>query len=141
MLYAQVSRSRERDILHYEIRGNATESIRIHVYRHNIILEHKVTYTTTEGVANRCTSHLELEDVLYGYARPKTVLNMKQVCKIAYFNFRDSSINEHHTRGWVSAQVWGKREYPPVSIYTYLHNFHNLQPFVYDGVLCTAHHK
>ena len=36
--------------LHYEIKGNATESIRIHVYRHNILPKHKVTYTTTEGV-------------------------------------------------------------------------------------------
>ena len=33
-----------------EIRGNATESIRIHAYRHNILLERKVTYTTAEGV-------------------------------------------------------------------------------------------
>ena len=24
------------------------------------------------GLANRCTSHAELEDILYGYARPKT---------------------------------------------------------------------
>ena len=39
------------------------------------------------GLANRCTSHAELEDILYGYARPKTALNMKQVCKIAYFYF------------------------------------------------------
>ena len=31
------------------------------------------------GVANRCTSHAQLEDILCGYARPKTALNMKQV--------------------------------------------------------------
>ena len=28
----------------------STESIWIHVYRHNVLLEHKVTFTTTEGV-------------------------------------------------------------------------------------------
>ena len=44
------------------------------------------------GLANKCTSHAELEDILYGYARPKTALNMKQVCKIAYFYFRDCSL-------------------------------------------------
>ena len=32
------------------VRGDATESVRIHIYRHNITLECKVTYTTTEGV-------------------------------------------------------------------------------------------
>ena len=41
------------------------------------------------GMANRCASHTELEYILYGYARPKTSLNMKQICKIAYFYFRD----------------------------------------------------
>ena len=44
-------------------------------------------------LANRCTSHAELEDMLYGCARPKTALNMKQVCKIAYFYFRDRSLH------------------------------------------------
>ena len=28
------------------------------------------------GLANRCASHAELEYILYGYARPKTALNM-----------------------------------------------------------------
>ena len=32
------------------------------------------------GLANRCTSHAELEDILYGYAKPKPALNMKQDC-------------------------------------------------------------
>ena len=41
------------------------------------------------GLANRCASHAEVEDILYGYSRPKTALNMKQVCKITYFYFRD----------------------------------------------------
>ena len=41
---------------------------------------------STYGLANRCASHAELEDILYGYARPKTALNMKQVNKIAYFS-------------------------------------------------------
>ena len=45
------------------------------------------------GLANRCASHAELEYILYGYARPKTALNMKQVCKIAYFCFRDRSLH------------------------------------------------
>ena len=45
------------------------------------------------GLANRCTSHAELEDILYGYARPKTALNMKQMCNIAYFYFRDRSLH------------------------------------------------
>ena len=45
------------------------------------------------GLANKCTSHAELDDILYGYARPKTALNMKQVCKIAYFYFRDRSLH------------------------------------------------
>ena len=45
------------------------------------------------GLANRCTSHAELEDTLYGYVRPKTTLSMKQVCKIAYFYFRDRSLH------------------------------------------------
>ena len=45
------------------------------------------------GLAYRCRSHAELEDILYGYARPKTALNMKQVCKIAYFYFRDRSLH------------------------------------------------
>ena len=37
------------------------------------------------NLVNRCASHAELEYMLYGYVRPKTALNMKQVCKIAYF--------------------------------------------------------
>ena len=45
------------------------------------------------GLANKCTSHAELEDILYEYARPKTALNMKQVCKIAYFYFGDRSLH------------------------------------------------
>ena len=45
------------------------------------------------GLVNRCASHAELEDILYGYTRPKTALNMKQVCKIAYFYFRDRSLH------------------------------------------------
>ena len=45
------------------------------------------------GLANRCTSLAELEDMMYGYARPKTALNMKQLCKIAYFYFRDRSLH------------------------------------------------
>ena len=45
------------------------------------------------GLANKYTSNAELEDVLYGYGRPKTALNMKQVCKIAYFCFRDRSLH------------------------------------------------
>ena len=45
------------------------------------------------GLANRCASHEELEYILYGYARPKTALNMKQVCKIAYFYFRGRSLH------------------------------------------------
>ena len=31
------------------------------------------------GLANKCTSYAELEDILYGYVRPKTALNMKQL--------------------------------------------------------------
>ena len=31
------------------------------------------------GLANRCASHAELEYILYGYARPKTALNMKHL--------------------------------------------------------------
>ena len=102
-LYMQISRSREccprrcystKDRLNYEIRGNTTESIRIHVYRHDILLEHKVTLTPHRvyGLANKCTSHAELEDILYGYAIPKPALNVKQVCKIAYFYFIDRSL-------------------------------------------------
>ena len=45
------------------------------------------------GLANKYTSHAELEDILYGYSRPKTALNMKQVCKIAYFYFRDRTLH------------------------------------------------
>ena len=45
-------------------------------------------------LANKCTSHAELICTLYEYARPKTALNMKQVCKIVYFYFRDRSL--HH---------------------------------------------
>ena len=44
------------------------------------------------GLPNKCSSHAELEDILSGYARPKTVLNMKQVCKITYFYYRDRSL-------------------------------------------------
>ena len=44
------------------------------------------------SLANRCV-YTELEYILYGYARPKTALNMKQVCKIAYFYFRDRSLH------------------------------------------------
>ena len=45
------------------------------------------------GLANKCTSLAVLEDILYLYVRPKTALNMKQVCKIAYFYFRDRSLH------------------------------------------------
>ena len=45
------------------------------------------------GLDNKCTSHAELEDILYGYVRPMTALNMKQVCKIAYFYFKDRSLH------------------------------------------------
>ena len=45
------------------------------------------------GLANRCASHAELEYILYGYVRQNTALNMKQVCKIAYFYFRDRSLH------------------------------------------------
>ena len=45
-------------------------------------------------LGNRCTSHAELIYILYEYARPKTALNMKQVCTIAYVYFRDRSL--HH---------------------------------------------
>ena len=45
------------------------------------------------SLANRCASHAELEYILYGYARPKTALNMKQVCNIAYFYYRDRSLH------------------------------------------------
>ena len=52
----------------------------------------KISYLNTKlpiplqrvyGMANRCAAHAELEDILYGYVRPKSALNMKQVCKIA----------------------------------------------------------
>ena len=45
------------------------------------------------GLANRCASHAELEDILYRYASPNTALNMKQVCKIVYFYFRDRPLH------------------------------------------------
>ena len=45
------------------------------------------------GLANKYTSHAELEDILYGYVRPKTALNMKQLCMIAYFYFRERSLH------------------------------------------------
>ena len=32
------------------------------------------------GLANRCTSHAELEDILYGYARPKTIPRALVLC-------------------------------------------------------------
>ena len=44
-------------------------------------------------LANRCALPAELEYILNGYARPKTALNMKQVCKIAYFYFKDRSLH------------------------------------------------
>ena len=44
-------------------------------------------------LANRCESHAELEYISYGYAKPKTALNMKQECKIAYSYFRDRSLH------------------------------------------------
>ena len=45
------------------------------------------------GLANNCTSHAELEDILYGHVRLKTALHKKQLCKIAYFYFRDRSLH------------------------------------------------
>ena len=57
------------------------------------IISYLSTKLPLSSLVNKCTSHAELEDILYGYVRPKTALNMKQVWKIAYFYFRDRSLH------------------------------------------------
>ena len=53
-----------------------------------------ITLQSMYGLTNRCASHAELEYILYGYARPKTALNMKQMCKMACFYFRDCTLHQ-----------------------------------------------
>ena len=43
-------------------------------------------------IAVECSSYQDLESILYKYATKKTALNANQVCKVAYWYFRDRFI-------------------------------------------------
>ena len=69
------------------------------------MLEHPHRYTFQEvneklpisiqkvyTVAIECASHQELEYILYEYVKPKTTLNINQICKIACWCFKDCDL-------------------------------------------------
>ena len=57
------------------------------VYHLNIKLP--IPIQDVYNLAVECTSYQELTSILYDYVTPKTALNLTQVCKIAYWYFKD----------------------------------------------------
>ena len=55
------------------------------------------------NLARECSSHTVLEYKLYEFSRQRTALNHKQVCKIAYWYFKDRYL--YCSKRWIKSRI------------------------------------